>query len=212
MRPLLIGFASFAFVATLSSGFLYSPPDPFGGGTQAVRQGDLVETWRTVSGELVGDHAMLGACIDSNSVECEPSRALWQIIAEARNEHGLAVIGHINRSINLAITPNRSVTPSQWLTALDAIHADGDCKAYAIAKYFALHEVGITPGQIRLVIVHAPGHVEDHMVAAVLWDGRWLILDNATLVMLPDAATQYAPLYALDGFGVRQYRGAVPTS
>jgi predicted transglutaminase-like cysteine proteinase len=97
-------------------------------------------------------------------------------------QQGLALVGHINRAINLAITP---VAPSPWLSAVEAINADGDCKAYATAKFFALMEAGVALDRVRLVVVHQRGHIEDHIVVAV-WLNRWLILDNATLIMMPD--------------------------
>ena len=192
---LVIGVTDYAYAR---------PIDPFGGNTVDVPQGPLVESWQTVYEELAGDHALLGACVDSTSSECGPSRTLWKIIAEARNQERLALIGHINRSIDLSITP---FEPSEWLTALDAINAEGDCKAYATAKYFALREVGIAADRVRLVIVHERNHVEDHMVVAVYQDDRWLILDNLTLVIVPDTdESRYAPLFVLDDHGVRQVR------
>jgi hypothetical protein len=101
---------------TLVIGMTYSvyarPIDPFGGKTVDVPQGPFVESWQTIYEELAGDHALLGACVDSTSTECGPSRTLWQIIAEARNQEGLALIGHLNRTINLSITP---FEPSEWV-------------------------------------------------------------------------------------------------
>jgi predicted transglutaminase-like cysteine proteinase len=43
---------------------------------------------------------------------------------------------------------------------------------------------GLYPDYVRLVIVH---NNEDHMVAAVYQDKKWLILDNLTMMVLPDA-------------------------
>jgi predicted transglutaminase-like cysteine proteinase len=180
------------------------PIDPFGGNTVDVPQGPLVESWQAVYEELGGDHALLGACVDSTSTECGPPRTLWEIIAEAREQDGLALIGHINRTINLSITP---FEPSEWLTAIDAINAEGDCKAYATAKYFALREVGIAADHVRIVIVHQRDHVEDHMVVAVFQGGRWLILDNLTLALVQDTdESEYAPLFVLDDHGVRLFQ------
>jgi predicted transglutaminase-like cysteine proteinase len=196
--------AAIALVIGMTDYVRARPIDPFGGNTIDVPQGPLVESWRIVYDELGGDHALLGACVDSTSTECGPSRTLWQITAEARNQEGLAMIGHLNRAINLSITP---FEPSEWLTALDAINAEGDCKAYSTAKYFALIEVGIAVDRVRLVIVHERNHVEDHMVVAVHQDDRWLILDDLTLALVPDAdESQYTPLFVLDNHGVRQFQ------
>ena len=43
-----------------------------------------------------------------------------------------------------------------------------------------------------------------------VWIDRWLILDNRTLIMVPDDQTRYRPLYVLDLQGVRGY--PVPVS
>jgi predicted transglutaminase-like cysteine proteinase len=196
--------AAIAIVVGMTGCVSARPADPFGGSTVDVPQGQLVESWRTVYAELGGDHALLGACFDSTSIECGPPRTLWEIIAEARDQTGLALIGHLNRTINLSITPFES---SEWLTGLDAIKAEGDCKAYATAKYFALIEVGIAAERVRLVIVHERNHVEDHMVVTVYQDDRWLILDNLTLTLVQDTdESEYAPLFVLDDHGVRQFQ------
>ena len=196
--------AAIALVIGMTDYIYARPIDPFGGNTVDVPQGPLVESWRTVYEELGGDHALLGACVDSTSPECGPARTLWEIIAEAREQEGLAIIGHINRTINLSITP---FEPSEWLTALDAINAEGDCKAYATAKYFALREVGIAADRVRLVIVHERHHVEDHIVVAVYQDDRWLILDDLTFALVQDSdESAYAPLFVLDDHGVRLFR------
>jgi predicted transglutaminase-like cysteine proteinase len=196
--------AAIALVIGMTHYVYARPVDPFGGNTVDVPQGPLVESWQTVYEELGGDHALLGACVDSTSAECGAPRTLWEIIAEARDQGGLAIIGHINRTINLSITP---FEPGEWLTALDAIDAEGDCKAYSTAKYFALREVGITADSVRLVIVHQRNHIEDHMVVAVYQDGRWLILDNLTMALVPDTdESEYTPLFILDDHGVRVFQ------
>jgi predicted transglutaminase-like cysteine proteinase len=196
--------AAIALVIAMTDYNYARPIDPFGGNTVDVPQGPLVESWDTVYEELAGDHALLGACVDSTSSDCGPSRTLWEIISEARNQEGLAIIGHLNRTINLSIAP---FEPSEWLTALDAINAEGDCKAYSTAKYFALIELGIAPDRVRLVIVHERNRIEDHMVVAVYQDGGWLILDNLTLALLQDTdESEYAPLFVLDNHGVRLFQ------
>jgi predicted transglutaminase-like cysteine proteinase len=200
----IIGIAVFLSALVISTSNRLA--DPYGDETVYVPFGSLVGNWRKVINKLDNDHALLGACVDSNSLECAPARQLWAIIQDGKAQQGLALVGHMNRAINLAIT---AVAPSPWLSALEAINADGDCKAYATAKYFALIEAGFAPNQVRLVAVHQPGQREDHLVVAV-WMDRWLILDNRTLVMAPDNQTRYRPLFVLDLHGVRSY--SVPVS
>ena len=196
--------AAIAIVIGMTDCVYARPADPFGGNTVDVPQGPVVESWRAVYAELGGDHALLGACVDSMSTECGPPRTLWEIIAEARDQTGSALIGHLNRTINLSITP---FEPIEWLTALDAIKAEGDCKAYATAKYFALIEAGITADRVPLVIVHEHSHAEDHIIVAAYQDDRWLILENLALTLVQDTdELGYAPLFVLDDHGVRHFQ------
>ena len=96
---------------------------------------------------------------------------------------GKALLGHLNRSINLLIKPS----PGDWAGPLEAIKMrNGDCKSYSIAKYAAARLAGIPPDHIRLAIVFNQRHSEDHMVAAVHQDGQWLMLDNLTNLLLRD--------------------------
>jgi hypothetical protein len=85
-----------------------------------------------------------------------------------------------------------------------ASHA-GDCEDYAIAKFVALREIGFAEDDLRLVIVHDRGNNEDHAVAAVRYEGRWLILDNRTLAMRQDdSIAAFDPLFMIDRDGVKQ--------
>jgi predicted transglutaminase-like cysteine proteinase len=108
-------------------------------------------------------------------------------------------------AINLLIRP----APGAWVGALEVLtFADGDCKDYSIAKFFALREAGLPPERLRLVIVRNPRRLDDHMVVAAYDEGTWFILDNATMVLATDKqdATRYIPLFLLDHDGVRRYR------
>ena len=177
--------------------------DPFGQTTQ-VASSSLLENWLATNKELARDHALLSACSDSEVLGCETALRLRHIIEDAKAQQGLAVIGHINRAINLEI---KAVPQSEWPSPLEAISGAGDCKAYSIAKYFALREAGIAPDHLRLIVVHLDrgGRSEDHMVVATLWQDQWLILDNLTLALVPDVLSDYVPLLVFDDGGVRRY-------
>ena len=43
------------------------------------------------------------------------------------------------------------------------------------------------------------------VVLAALWQDHWFILDNLTLMLVPDEASEYVPLLVLDDKGVRSY-------
>lgn len=193
-----------AMLSATRSG-LCASSDPFSDHTIAVAYGPLVEKWFDTIGKLGRDRALVGACSDRIVSGCATAQQLRAIITDAKAQNGLAVFGHLNRAINLEIKP---VAPSDWLSPLEAIRGGGDCKAYSIAKYFALLETGVAADHLRLVIVHVPGQSGNHMVVAVLWQDRWFILDNLTFMLVPDELSEYLPLLVLDDKGVRSYVAA----
>lgn len=184
-----------------------APSDPFGNQTVDVVGNSMLERWLATNKELARDHALLSTCSEAGISGCEAALDLRNIIEDAKAQKGLAIIGHINRAINFAIKP---AGHGGWLAPLDAINSDGDCKAYSIAKYFALREAGIAPDHLRLVVVSSHSFSGNHMVVATLWADQWLILDNLTLALVPDARSEYVPLLVLDESGMRAYVAKVP--
>ena len=76
--------AIIVFLAALASGSDPGvPPDPFGGNTGVVASGSLVTGWQAVRGELAGDHAMLGSCLNNDAAPCAQARTMSKIIDDA---------------------------------------------------------------------------------------------------------------------------------
>ncbi len=92
-------------IAVFLTAIVFTPSDrladPYGDETVYLPYGPLVSNWRKVINKLVGDDLVLGACVDSNRLECAPARQLWAIIEDGKAQHGVALVGHINRTINL---------------------------------------------------------------------------------------------------------------
>ena len=85
----------------------------------------------------------------------------------------------------------------------------GDCEDYAIAKFVALQRAGVSPDDLRIVIMRDTIRGEDHAVAAARLDGHWLTLDNRRMAMVEDAHVRnYQPTFVLDRDGVRRYEEA----
>jgi predicted transglutaminase-like cysteine proteinase len=192
------------FVMTLSTGRSAhgASSDPFSNHALEVATGPLLEKWFATINKLGRDHALFRACSDSELAQCTAAQELGAIIEDAKAQNGLAVLGHINRGINLEI---KAVGQSDWRSPLEAIEGGGDCKTYAIAKYFALLEAGVEADHLRLVIVHARGQSGNHMVLAALWQDQWFILDNLKLTLVTDEISEYIPLLVLNDKGMRSY-------
>jgi len=183
------------------------PSGPFGDHTiELNNEAPLFEVWKFLSDQLLLDKTRFHSCIEQSNASCPEVSTLLAIVDEARQNQGKALLGHLNRSINLMIKP----APGDWTGPLEAITMrDGDCKSYSIAKYAAARVAGISPDHVRLVIVHNRRHNVDHMIAAVYQDEEWLILDNLTNLVLQDLEKRdYEPLAILDYRGVRRYLSA----
>jgi predicted transglutaminase-like cysteine proteinase len=82
----------------------------------------------------------------------------------------------------------------------------GDCEDYAILKYLALLDAGISPADLKIVLVRNIFPTEDHAVVATRDDGEWLILDNRTLTLVRDTnLTRTVPVFVLDEAGAWRF-------
>jgi predicted transglutaminase-like cysteine proteinase len=189
--------------------------EPFASRGLHFADGPLAQIWQDVKLRVLIDMASLALCA-AQEASCSPAaRALRKIVDEARNHDGLARIGLINRAINLAIKP--AIYPFVWQSALGTLSAGaGDCKDYAVAKYFALLEAGFPERDVKLVIVRLIAAHQDHAIVAVRFNGGWILLDNRWLALIHDFELRRAePLYILDEDGVRRFdkreAGSIPS-
>jgi predicted transglutaminase-like cysteine proteinase len=183
------------------------PSDPFGNHTIDLdKEATLFAIWESLRDQVLLDKARFHYCIEFSTSPCPEVSTLMKIVEEARLYQGKALLGHLNRSINLMI----KAAPGDWTGPLEAITMkNGDCKSYSVAKYAVVRAAGISPDHVRLVIVHNRRHNVDHMVTAVYQNQEWLILDNLTnLVLLDTEKRDYEPTAILDYTGVRRYLSA----
>jgi predicted transglutaminase-like cysteine proteinase len=90
-----------------------------------------------------------------------------------------------------------------WATPFELIGTQGgDCEDYAIAKYFALREMGIAERKLRISYVKSVKLNQAHMVLAYYPDRNAdpLILDNIEKKIRPAAQrTDLIPVYSFNG-------------
>jgi predicted transglutaminase-like cysteine proteinase len=187
--------------------------EPFGHATIPAPQNFYTADWREVLDDWTAERAMLDRCRGERE-QC-PSQAALQLLGmidEARGQSGRARLGFVNRAINLAIRPLDKRPdyrgPAPWNGPVATLaKGAGDCMNYAIAKYFALGEVGVPASDRRLVVVGMKKLGQEHAVVAVREDSHWLILDNRSMTIVEAAdATQYFPLLVFDHRGVQRVR------
>jgi predicted transglutaminase-like cysteine proteinase len=217
------GLAWFGSVSGLRAETIAAPaPDlaarssePFGLAAVALAAGSLHDKWLGLQRRLDDDMVQLALC-EGDREGCVSPAALWllAIVDAARERHGRAKPGEINRAINLAIRAMSDEAQygetDVWASPLATFgRGAGDCEDYAIAKFAALRLAGIAAVDLRIVIMREPVRGEDHAVAAVRLDGRWLTLDNRRMAMVEDAEIRnYRPTFVMDRDGIRRYAPA----
>jgi predicted transglutaminase-like cysteine proteinase len=223
LRAAVMGWGIVAFgpAPDLVAGSLLSPgsavlvrksPEPFGMFAFRLSGGGVWEKWLGVHRRIDDEMVQLALC-DGDRDRCVSPAALrfLAIVDDARAREGRARLGEINRAINLAIRPISDLVQygeiDVWSSPLVTFaNGAGDCEDYAIAKFVALRQAGISAEDIRIVIMRDTIRSEDHAVAAVRLDGHWLTLDNRRMAMVEDADVRnYRPLFVIDQYGVMQY-------
>ncbi len=99
-----------------------------------------------------------------------------------------------------------------WATPMESLgQAAGDCEDFAIAKYFTLREVGVTPSKLRLIYVRASSGTnagapsQAHMVLAYYAqpDTEPLVLDNLINEIRPASRRpDLVPVFSFNSEGV----------
>ena len=189
--------------------------EPFGLSAAALSAGGLREKWRAVERKLEDERVQLALC-DGDREGCASPAALrlLAIVDSARIREGRARLGEINRAINLAIRPMSDLAQhgeiDVWSSPLATFASgSGDCEDYAIAKFAALRLAGVSPDDLRIVIMRDTIQSEDHAVAAARLEGHWLMLDNRRMAMVEDGQVRnYRPSFVIDQYGVMQYAAA----
>jgi predicted transglutaminase-like cysteine proteinase len=165
---------------------------------------DISAKWADLQSRIQSEQETLAAC-RAGATNCPAAaRRFLQIVELGRQHQGRARLAEINRAVNFSIRPvsdwAQYGVDDFWSAPLVTLSAGaGDCEDYAIVKYVALREAGITPEDLRFLIVYYPRRRTNHAVVAVHLGEEWLILDNSTLIMAnANDARHYRPLFVLD--------------
>lgn len=97
--------------------------------------------------------------------------------------------------------------PDYWATPLEfLINAEGDCKAFALSKYFTLRAMGVSVDKLRLSYVKATQLNQAHMVVTYYETPSTddpFILDNLrSLILYATERPDLRPIYSFNGDGM----------
>jgi predicted transglutaminase-like cysteine proteinase len=185
--------------------------EPFGLFTFRAPEGTLWRKWRGVEASMAKEQAVLEQC-RTDAENC-PSHAaqFLRLINTVKSKSGRARLDEANRAVNMAIRYvsdfSQHGEADRWSTPLATFAtAKGDCEDYAIAKYMALSEAGVSSDDLQLVLVRDRAVRQDHAVLAARLDGRWLIFDNRRSELMEDSdASNFTPLFAINHHGVHLF-------
>ena len=141
----------------------------------------------------------------------ESAQDLLKIIAEGSGRTGRARVGLINRAVDLAIIPTSDEfqwgVEDHWSAPFETLQTRrGDCEDYAIVKYVALREAGLSSEDVKIVILRNVFSNADHGVTAARVNGEWLILDNRWLALARDTdMIKATPKFLLDEDGAHLF-------
>jgi predicted transglutaminase-like cysteine proteinase len=182
----------------------------FGMDSEPLIGGMILRQWSRTQAEIARELEALKRCRVSDACLTDAQR-LIDLSAEGAGRSGRARVGLINRAVDFAITPTSDEAqwgvPDHWSPPFETLRSGrGDCEDYAIVKYLALLEAGISENDLKIVILKNAFPNEEHAVLAARVDGEWLILDNRTLTLVRDMdLTRAIPEFVLDQEGVRRF-------
>jgi predicted transglutaminase-like cysteine proteinase len=163
--------------------------EPFGLMSVRAPEGGFATKWSGVERDIETEAQVLASCRAAPE-RCPSAAALrfLAIIDAARIREGRARLGEVNRAINLSIRPMSDLAQygavDLWTAPLATLAAGaGDCEDYAIAKYVALKQAGVSDEDLRLLIVQDTKLHAMHAVVAARLEGSWVILDNLHLAV-----------------------------
>jgi predicted transglutaminase-like cysteine proteinase len=194
-----------AFVYVLDSANKW--PALFDMDSELVTQGDVLSKWSHSRAEIARELKIVDRCRKDNVCPAGAQR-LIELSSEGAGRNGRARLGYINRAVNLAISPTSDEAQwrvtDHWSSALETLRSErGDCEDYAIVKYLALLDTGMSEADLKIVLMRSSFPHEDHAVVAARAEGEWLILDNRTLTLVRDTnLTRTVPVFVLDQAGV----------
>lgn len=179
LAAVLFGLVAFTPGAKAGSGIAVS--QLFDGLVELQVDGYLeIPKWDDVHRRLTAQQDQVRDC--RNGGQCRSKGA--GLLADALNRLSMrdrkTQAQEINRFFNqrpYAEDSTQFNMADKWQLPLDLLTGAGDCEDFAIAKYFALLQLGVPDGEMRIVVAQEPRTGEGHAFLTVKIDGREMIMD-----------------------------------
>ena len=159
--------------------------------------------WQRVLGKMKQQRAGYLQCSeDASACKTDAQRAWREVVRQAAQAAPRDQLKIVNRYFNrLPYRLDNEVygVNEYWATPDEFLRTSGDCEDYAIAKFFALRQLGFGPDQMRIVILWDEIRSIGHAVLAVYSAKGILILDNLSeLIVTHERYRHYIPQYSMN--------------
>ncbi len=144
---------------------------------QYLTQANDYPRWAALVTRHAAQMVEIDACIDDAAKCPKALKGYREIVLLGRDLSPERKIKLANRFINArhwTIEPRRD---DDWRTLEDFLQFGGDCEDYAIAKYFALRQLGFPIDDLRIAITWDARVRDYHAVTMVHFDDSVLVLD-----------------------------------
>ena len=139
-----------------------------------------IPKWDDISRQLAAQQQQVRECRDGGQCRSSSVGALAETLDRLSVSDRDTQVREINRLFNQRPYAEDSIqfnTVDKWQLPLDLLDGAGDCEDFAIAKYFALLQLGVPDGEMRIVVAQEPRSGAGHAFLTVMIDGQEMILD-----------------------------------
>lgn len=176
-------------------------------GSVEVRSNSLkgLPQWTRVLAVMEAEQPAFDRC-DNSLVDCAtPVHKNWrEIITTARRLDRRGKLTAVNNFFNrwpYKLDTEIYGLSEYWATPREFMTRSGDCEDFAIAKYFALRNVGFSRDEMRIVILMDKIRGIGHAILAIYEGNDILILDSlSNLILSHSRYKHYVPQYSMNEF------------
>ncbi len=179
LAAVLFGLVAFTPGAKAGSGIAVS--QLFDGLVELRVDGYLeIPKWDDVHRQLAAQQNQVQDCRDGGQCRSKSAGVLAEVLDRLSTQDRNTQVQEINQLFNrrpYAEDSSQFNAVDKWQLPLDLLDGAGDCEDFAIAKYFALRQLGVPDDELRIVVAQEPRTGAGHAFLTVMIDGREMILD-----------------------------------
>lgn len=159
--------------------------------------------WRRVLGRMRKERLAFERCA-AKAADCTSAtqRSWRDLITDAAGRDRKARLQAVNRFFNrwpYKLDQELYGVSEYWASPSEFMMRSGDCEDYAIAKFFALRQLGFDNDSMRIVILWDEIRAIGHAVVVVYEPEGTLVLDSLSRLIVPHSRYgHYIPQYSMN--------------